>query len=73
MKDINQDFVNTLLDITLLIECKCVDCKGSMTAAAACKDKFCPLRSYGPQMVQSSIDLHGPQYIQAGSKPEVLQ
>lgn len=65
--------LNVVHDLTVLIEAKCVQCKGSMTAAAECRDTVCALRSYGPRMVQSSIALHGREYIQPGGKPEVLQ
>ncbi len=60
-------------DLTMIIEAKCVQCKGSMTAAAECRDTICALRSYGPRMVERDIALHGPEYIQPGGKPEVLQ
>ena len=60
-------------ELTILIEAKCVQCAGSMTAAAECRDEECALRSYGPLMVAKDIETHGPEYIQPGSPPEVLQ
>mgnify|MGYP003610681899 CR=1 FL=1 len=70
--EVNQ-LADTLHDLTLLIEAKCIQCKGSMRAAAECEDKTCALRSYGPVMVRKDIELFGSEYIQPGSEPGVWQ
>jgi hypothetical protein len=71
MKLEEKQLLETVHELTLLIECKCFVCRGSMRAAAECRDAQCPLRSYGPHMVAKDIELHGPEYIQPGREPEV--